>query len=539
VAQLTEWKPTPEQQSRLDAIIKALHSGESISNEDWAFVHELEQARDENRAEINQAIVDAALTDGRVIENSRVDMEEGAIQVAWTEIIPMPDGTSTIRRGLDILQEGRNGPEIVRQVTYWEPGNAFPKGSINSLISQGQERITQIMGFGKGHEYAGLTVGQTRPSPMPTSGAAGVKPSSWDPGTGQFGFASGGNNKPSTDTTTSRSSNSEPTGAGVGSPGMRGTDGVELSGVGQVLEADPGPGEQGGGDDGSEQAPGDNVDPDPGTEEQGGSDESDPMPEESSDPEAGSFGDEAGGGGDEAATPQGEVTAGEGQIEVGTFFTKGEGSDTYEYPSGATVEIPHDSSSDAEYHAADDYYSAGSAPIPQPGSGQSDEVATSGGGGGGGGYSMSWEQWQAQQAATWSDPNWNPDGAPIDYGNTADPNYDPVAPDPTTPQDDPNTQILVDPSWYEESQINPGIELEMAGVLENTGNPLDENQSEAPSGGMPNTSEQELVAGDALAVTGADMVGSVATGPEPGSVGAEEPEHGGPAPAMEDDGPLP
>jgi hypothetical protein len=566
VAQKTETQITEETSERVERIRAALAADQKVSEEDKAWLADLDA---------KQEIIQAALTEGRHFETARLENpEENLTLVRWTESIPMPDGTELVRLGVDEIKMGpAELPIIVRTVSYFEPGKISPTGTITSLISEGFERITGITGFGPGGEYAGLQIGDTRPSPIPGNTAAGIRPSSWDPA--NFGTASGGagsvagmvdplqqsiddfvnqslnlplpgvqsggtsqsgSTSPSSDSSQPDSTDA----AGLGSPGMGRTDGVDP--IGESAGSSSGPGEQGGSDGGDKMD--DNVDPDPGTEDQGGGDEQgDPMPEEGSDPEAGATGD-LGGGGDEPATPQGEVTVGEGQIEVGTFYTQGESSDTYEYPSGDTVEIPHDTGggggggggdtdgdSEEEYHAADDYYSAGSAEIPPPGSGGATVEKASSGSGSSGGYSMSWEQWQAQQAATWSDPNWNPEGAPIDYGDAADPLRDPVIPtsDEMAKPDEVTPLILVDPSFYEESSIGPSTELEMVGALENTGNPLEENQSLAPGGGMPSTGEQEYIGGEAMASSGPEMVGGVAQ---------DDPDEGGLG-AMGGDDPLP
>jgi hypothetical protein len=532
LAQETEAQITEETSERVERITLAMAKGEAITEEDALWIADFNE---------KQAVIQSALNEGRRIQEEPIQLDDGRHVIQWTEFLPMPDGEVLMRRGTDIITNGVFGIEVTRTASYYNPNDPMRVGMIESVISGGKEEVTRITG----DIFGDLQIGDTRPSPIPSTGLAGVRPSSWDPASGKFGFASGGSNPsggsqtPSDTTSPNTQSPSDTTeAAGLGSPGMGRTDGVDP--IGESAGSTSGAGDQGGSDGGDKM--GDTVDADPGTEDQGGSDEGDPMPEEGTDPEAGSFGDEAGGGGDEPATPQGEVTVGEGQIEVGTFYTQGEDSDTYEYPSGDTVEIPHDTGgggggggdtdgdSEEEYHASDDYYSAGSAEIPPPGSGGTVDKAASGrGGGGSGGYSMSWEQWQAQQAATWSDPNWNPEGAPIDYGDTTDPNYDPVSPDPTTPQDDPNTQILVDPSFYEQSEVRAGIELDMVGALENTGNPLDENQSLAPGGGMPNTGEQEYIGGDGFAATSPEMAGAV---------GEESPEQEGLG-AMGGDDPLP
>jgi hypothetical protein len=545
---------TEETSERVERITLAMANGEKLSEEDMLWIADFNE---------KQAVIQAALKEGRRLEESPIRLDEHTTAVQWTEFLPMPGGDVLMRRGTDIIKEGMFGIEVTRTASYYNPRDPFRAGMIESLISGGKEEVTNITG----DIFGDLQIGDTRPSPIPSTGFAGARPSSWDPSSGKFGFASGGSNPsggsspsggsgPSSSTGSTQTGSSgpsqsdSPVGGGLGSPGAQSMDGAGPSGTG-LTGSDPG------GSDGGDPM-GDSVDADPGETDTGGSDGGDPMGD-SVDPDPGQTDPGGTDGGDPSsgqtndqapAQDSGSTTSGDADFTVEGEFEHVENVNTgqvgAEMQSGDIMTTEgmvkpvegHWADTD-ERIASDDYYSAGSADIPKPGEGGTDSaIEKSGGGGGGsGGYSMSWEQWQAQQAATWSDPNWNPDGAPIDYGNTSDPLYDPVTPDPGTPQDDPNTQILVDPSFYEQSEVNAGIELEMVGALENTGNPLDEHQSAAPSGSMPTTSEQELVGEDAMAMASAEL-GSVAEGPEPGSVGAEEPEHGGPAPGMEHD-PLP
>ena len=117
---------------------------------------------------------------------------------------------------------------------------------------------------------------------------------------------------------------------------------------------DPGPDspdDGGGGSDGGDPSSGQtHDDPDPGTpDDQGGGDDGgDPSSGQTNDDPGTGKPEGTGGGGDgyEPPTPKGEVTTGTQGIEVGTYYTKGQDSDHYEYPSGATVDIPHDSGDD-------------------------------------------------------------------------------------------------------------------------------------------------------------------------------------------------
>jgi hypothetical protein len=121
--------------------------------------------------------------------------------------------------------------------------------------------------------------------------------------------------------------------------------------------------------------------------------------------------------------------------------------------------------------------------------------------------------------------------APIDYGDPADPNYDPVIPskEEILSIHGDNPLILVDPSSHESSTTGLITEPRVVNELENYGNPLDENQALAPGGGFPNTGEQEYIGGDELSAASFDVAGSV---------GEESPDQDGPG-EMGGNDPLP
>ena len=101
-------------------------------------------------------------------------------------------------------------------------------------------------------------------------------------------------------------------------------------------DPDPGtPDDQGGSDGGDPTAGQTHDDPDPGTpDDQGGSDGGDPSSGQTNDDPGTGVPEGTGGGGDgyEPPTPKGEVTTGTQGIEVGTYYTKGEKSDTLRVP---------------------------------------------------------------------------------------------------------------------------------------------------------------------------------------------------------------
>jgi hypothetical protein len=471
VAEKPEAQITEATADRVERITLAMASGEAITEDDALWIADFNE---------KQAVIQSALTDGRRIEEKPIHLDDGRTVIQWTEFLPLPGGEVVIRMGTDIMTDGIFGTEISRTASYYNPHDPMRIGMIESIISGGEERLTGITDFSEDGVFGGLQVGDTRPSLIPSFGLAGERPQSWDPGSGRLGIASGGSSLTPTDTSPpgSDTTESERMGAGPLDPTERPTSS-------ESPEKE---------DTGGEDSMGDTVDPDPGAEDQGGGDEEgDPSSAQwGSDPDAGASGDLGGGGDEPAPARRAVVTTGEQGIVSGTYRTEGEDSDTYEYPSGDTVVIPHDSGTDEESSGErrdpDLELSAGGAPLPQH-------------------------------------------EAPIDYGDTADPNYDPVIPtmkEILSVHGD-NPLILVDPSFIEASTTGPVTEPQVVSELENYGNPLDENQSLAPGGGMPNTGEQEYIGGDGFAATSPEMAGAV---------GEESPEQEGLG-AMGGDDPLP
>ncbi len=508
---------TEETSVRVDRVTIAMARGEEVSAEDEAWIKDFNG---------KQEIIQTALTEGRHVENFREELSENLTQVTWTEYVPLPDGNVLIRRGIDEIQSGEAGDTITRMVTYWGDDSAFPKGSISSIISGGSERITQVMGFGKGHEYAGLGVGDTRPSPVPSTGAAGQRPQSWDPGSGSFGTASGGSGQTSaTDPTNS----DRPTAPSTGGPDA----GDPMT---EAVDADPVEGTQGGSDAG-DPMPDDSVDPDPGPGDQGGSDGGDASSAQTNDqpPPAEQTQQSSGTTDDAEFTVEGSFEHVE-NVNTGQVGAKTESGNIA--TTVGTVKPVEGHWEDTDKRTTDDGYSYIGEPPPASHGMTDQSVRSSDGGGGGGARSESFNPNDPAHASSLV-TQFDPDGAPIDYGNASDPFYDPVVPDSgeMAKPDEVTPYILVDPSFYEESATARTTRLEMQGSLINTGNPLDENQAQAPAGGIPNTSEQELVVGDVSAA----MIGDVWSANEPdlgAALEAPSVDEGAPG-AFSYDDPLP
>jgi hypothetical protein len=459
VAEKSEQQITEATADRVERITLAMANGEAISEEDALWIADFNE---------KQAVIQSALTDGRRIEEEPIHLDDGRTVVQWTEFLPLPGGEVVIRMGADIITDGIFGTEISRTASYYNPNDPMRIGMIESVISGGEERLTGITDFSEDGVFGGMKVGDTRPSLIPSFGLAGERPQSWDPGSGKLGIASGGSHNPSDSTSSSTDLQSDRMGTGpldptdqpdsTESPSESGSDGGDPMGD----TVDPDPGTEGGSDGGDPM--GDTVDPDPGTE--GGSDGGDPSSGQTTD----------------QPPPTESSQESTGPIEDEGFTVEGE----FEH-----VENVNTGQVGAEYESGDIEVVGGTvAPVA--------------------GHWESTERRDPELELATGGAAIPQHEAPIDYGDAADPNYDPVIPtkDEILSVHGDNPLILVDPSSYEASTTGLITEPEVVSELENYGNPLEENQSLAPGGGMPNTGEQEYIGGDELAASSPGMAES-------------------------------
>jgi hypothetical protein len=470
---------------------------QAVIDETYAqLVVESKERDDVARVERNNEIIQDALAHGRHVNEWTERL--GDVEVTrFVEYVPGPN-MDVVGGVMDVLVRIGTvtvmGDEPLVRTSYFDPNKLGGKlADVFSVIKDGKETITQVNDFTGG--LVDLKPGDTRDVPAPSSGPAGTRPSTWDPASdGRYGSTQPKSESSSEPTSESSSSRTD---TGAAAP----PDALHERYDGSSAAADSG-------DkttdwvrydkDGNETARGTE------TVHKDGS----VTVTTTSGAATGSV----------TYASKEEQAKAEVQQEPGTVTTEGD--------TTVEVEAPSSDDDDTEHTAGyGDYADTGPTPPAQVGVSETIDEAGAG-------------HRQTVYSGKFGDFIGNPvqdqrieaevTGAPMDFGDAADPNADP----PPTPDDievplygqgaQPHgTQILVDPdagdTTLSPEQIDFASSLRRSGDY---GDPNDPNRQEAPAPAenpLDSSPYEHLV--DASAVVSADLAMAAIDQPELGAGG--------------------
>jgi hypothetical protein len=199
------------------------------------------ETMDAERVARNQQSFDDALEFGRRLEEN-IKLGDQTL-TRFTEYIPGSAGIADalVRTGIEISEPDMFGNVVTTRTTsYFDPHGAVGDklGTVTSVIEGGRETVTEVR-----EEVLGsieLKPGDNRPAAPGGASAAGTKPTSWDPKSdGTYGTAAGGGATHSSGAPTSDTSSSD-----HDTPAHHG--GPAAGGGGEQLHERPAPADDGG-----------------------------------------------------------------------------------------------------------------------------------------------------------------------------------------------------------------------------------------------------------------------------------------------------
>ncbi len=212
-AKAEEDKPTVSDPNSYSAIRKEIAGALGVDESDpvvdqtyQSLVFEMREIHEARRVAENEATVEAALNNGRRVEESI----PGTTETIITEFVPgertenLGDMKVFLRAGNEI----KDGDATIRTIRYYDSGSFSSIGQVKSVIEDGIETILEVTPNPNFPGAIALKPGDQRPVPDKNTTSAGLAPSTWDPQPdGRYGSTS---KSISTDTKAEHPSSNEP-----------------------------------------------------------------------------------------------------------------------------------------------------------------------------------------------------------------------------------------------------------------------------------------------------------------------------------------